>query len=137
MYLKILKFKNHSHLSFNCIVTEIKGFDDEDSMVNFLMIENATMNNTALYIGGVAFTNHFHPNGSEFPLKLSYKVRLKSSPRNAGNQGFFNPYKGDTSWNTDFMFPLFQHVGPREHSHECGGSPGMVVCQRIVNYYPK
>ena len=63
---------------------------------------------------------------------LEYKIRLPSSPRNSGKQHFgFGLTSGDTQWNTEFMFPLFQRVGPREKKMEWGGDPGK--CNLTLN----
>lgn len=93
------------------------------------MFVNATMNNTRDYIAGIVFNDDdfITSNGTKFPERITYKLRFSSYPRNAPGAKFsFNPYKGDKSWSTDFMFPLFQRVGPREDNLTCGGNPGNV-----------
>ena len=102
------------------------GFKSEKEMVDYLMFVNQTVNNTRDYLAGIVFTNSFNEAEEKLPEKITYKLRLSSYPRNAGNPKFsFNPYKEDKSWSTDFMFPVFQRVGPRETNCTCGGSPGI------------
>lgn len=106
----------------------MKGFDTEKDLETFMEFANSTVNNTKNYLGGIVFTNSFKDNGTVLPRKVSYKIRLTYSPRNAGNQkSYLNPYKGDTNWKTDFMFPLFQRIGPREKGAVCGGNPGTEI----------
>ena len=94
-------------------------------MVDYLMFVNQTVNNTRDYLAGIVFLNDFDHAGKKFHKKITYKLRFSSYPRNAGNQRLrFNPFLEDKSWSTDFMFPLFQQVGPRQSNETCGGSPG-------------
>ncbi|KAL3876097.1 hypothetical protein ACJMK2_033975 [Sinanodonta woodiana] len=106
-------------------LTPGKGLQTEEELVEFLLFTNGTVNNIKDYLGGIVFTSPFTENGTSFESgDISYKIRLSSSPRNAGAQKMsINPFKADTSWNTQFMFPLFQRVGPRDNT-TCGGDPG-------------
>ncbi|XP_041362406.1 phospholipid-transporting ATPase ABCA3-like [Gigantopelta aegis] len=109
------------------------GFDTEDEMVNFLL------GNTTKYLGGIVFTSPFEKKGTAFSTKISVKIRLSSSPRNAGKQKQMNPFATDTRWKTKFMFPIFQRVGPREKKKKCGGAPGyyregFLALQNAINY---
>ncbi|XP_052767410.1 phospholipid-transporting ATPase ABCA3-like isoform X2 [Mya arenaria] len=121
-------------------ISDVKGFENEEKLVDFMMFENSTTKNLKFYLAGVVFTNRFHDNGTRLPRDIAYKLRFQSSPRNAGKKSsHLNPYRGDTSWNTDFIFPLFQHVGPREPTKTCGGTPGyaregFLALQNAVNY---
>lgn len=106
--------------------TGFHGLSSEDEMVRFLMFENDTVNNTRDYLAGVVFTNSFSGNGSSVPKNIVYKLRFSSSPRNAKKQKFgLNPYRMNTNWQTDFIFPLYQQVGPRTPNETCGGPPGL------------
>ncbi|XP_021358402.1 ATP-binding cassette sub-family A member 3-like [Mizuhopecten yessoensis] len=105
------------------------GFQTEAEMVDFVQFVNRTgnityVNNTRDYLGGIAFTNTF-PTGA-MPQDIQYKIRLDSVPRLAHSRFRLNPFKMDTSWYTQFMFPVYQRVGPREIGEKCGGSPGYV-----------
>ena len=114
------------------ITGESRGFSTEQEMVDFLMFANSTVNNTEHYLGGIMFLNDFKNQGDNFSEHIVFKIRLSSSPRNSGKGKFYiNPFKGDTSWNTQFMFPLFQKVGPREPMDDCGGAPGKY---NLTNY---
>lgn len=105
--------------------SEVRGFKTEKDLEDFVSFANGTINNTMVYIAGVVFTNSFLNNDTTLPDNIAYKLRFSYSPRNAGKQkSYLNPYKGDTSWKTDFMFPMFQKVGPREKDSKCGGDPG-------------
>ncbi|KAJ8317951.1 hypothetical protein KUTeg_003042 [Tegillarca granosa] len=116
-----------------------RGFNSEDKMVEFLMIVNKTMNNTRDYVGGIVFTNKLANGDKTFADSIEYKIRLSSSPRNAGKQRMsINPFKTDTRWSTNWMFPFFQRVGPRESNKTCGGDPGysregFLAIQNAVN----
>ncbi|KAH3872038.1 phospholipid-transporting ATPase ABCA3-like isoform X2 [Dreissena polymorpha] len=115
------------------------GCSSEDEMVRFLMFENSTVNNTRDYLAGVVFTNSFSGNGSSLPKNIVYKLRFSSSPRNAKKQKIgLNPYRMNTNWQTDFIFPLYQQVGPRTSNETCGGPPGykregFLAVQHAVN----
>lgn len=101
-------------------------------MVEFLTVVNKTMNNTRDYVGGVVFTKRLANGDKTFADSIEYKIRLSSSPRNAGNQRMsINPFKTDTRWSTKWMFPFFQRVGPRESKKSCGGDPGT----RMIFFY--
>ncbi|XP_074649372.1 phospholipid-transporting ATPase ABCA3-like isoform X2 [Tubulanus polymorphus] len=103
------------------IVTEGLGFPTEKELVTYLSQVNKSTHDV---LGGVVFTNSWNriDNSSE---RLSYKIRLNSSPRNAGRQKIsMNPFGGKGKWLTEFAFPLFQKIGPREKEHPWGGSPG-------------
>lgn len=73
-------------------------------------------------LAGVAFLNIL-PSGS-LPSDVQYALRFPSSPRSAGKQHFnVNPFKTDSRWFTEYSFPLFQQLGPREQGMD-GGIPG-------------
>ncbi|XP_052266535.1 phospholipid-transporting ATPase ABCA3-like isoform X2 [Dreissena polymorpha] len=117
-----------------------QGLSSEDEMVRFLMFENATVNNTRDYLAGVVFSNSFSGNGSSSPKNIVYKLRFSSSPRNSKEIWKFglNPYRMNNNWQTDFVFPLFQQVGPRTPDKTCGGPPGyapegFLAVQNAVN----
>ena len=99
-------------------------------MVQFLMFSNTTSNNTYNYLAGVVFTDGFHDD--TLSDKISYKLRFSSSPRNAGRENRI--FSKDTRWQTEFTFPIFQRVGPREPNDKCGGLPGKLnVLYILVN----
>ncbi|XP_069124776.1 phospholipid-transporting ATPase ABCA3-like [Argopecten irradians] len=103
------------------------GFPTETAMVDFVQLVNRTgnityVNNTRDYVGGITFTNAF-PSG-DVPQDIQYKIRLDSVPRLANSRFRLNPFKMDDSWYTQFMFPIYQRVGPRYISDKCGGPPG-------------
>ena len=72
-------------------------------------------------LGGIVFSNKIGKGSSN----ITYKIRLSSRPRNAGGKHpFSNPFSKDSRWYTEFEFPFFQRVGPREKGDPCGGTPG-------------
>ena len=102
------------------------GYSSEEHMTADLVdkLEKAKSNSTYVcdVLAAIAFSYLNHSSTTSF----QYKIRLPSSPRNAGSQKFhLDPMAGDTRWNTEFMFPLFQRVGPREPLKPKGGAPGM------------
>jgi hypothetical protein len=104
---------------------EIHGFKTEDEMVNFLIFANKTTNNTKLYLGGIVFNSE--TKGNQFLEEISYKIRLSSFPRHGRGTNNLNPAKQDKEWFTEFMFPLYQVIGPRDNSSRCGSVPGKTL----------
>ncbi|KAK3091888.1 hypothetical protein FSP39_023469 [Pinctada imbricata] len=104
----------------------VKGFPTEEEMVSFLLFANSTYNNTHRFLGGVAFTSgsSYTDNSTDLPLDIEYKIRLNSRPRKGRSSKSLNPLKKDTQWFTQFMFPLYQVIGPRYNSTPCSGVPG-------------
>ena len=98
----------------------VQGFSSEDEMVDFLIFANSTVNNTNTHLGGIVFRQDEHNT-----KHIQYSIRLSSYPRNTKNKNNeLNPLKEDTNWFTQFMFPLYQRIGPRSNS-TCGGDPGL------------
>lgn len=91
-------------------------------MVNFLIFANKTVNKTASYLGGIVFDSVTREN--QFTEQITYKIRLSSFPRHGRGTGNLNPAKQDKDWFTEFMFPLYQVLGPRDNSSKCGSVPG-------------
>lgn len=102
--------------------TDIQGFKTEQEMTSFLIFANKTVNNTAGYLGGIVFDSVTREN--QFTEQISYKIRLSSFPRHGRGTGNLNPAKQDKEWFTEFMFPLYQVLGPRDNSSKCGSVPG-------------
>ncbi|CAH1794818.1 unnamed protein product [Owenia fusiformis] len=96
------------------------GFPSEDELVTFMKYDNGT---TKQVLAAVIF-NSLLQNGT-FVNNISVSLRFKSTPQNADKPKFhINPFEQDSSWNTEFQFPLFQRIGPREIKKPCGGQPG-------------
>ncbi|XP_061181930.1 phospholipid-transporting ATPase ABCA3-like isoform X1 [Saccostrea echinata] len=114
----VMKKINNSMAFFQ----EIQPFESEDEMVNFLIFANKTVNNTAQYLGGIVFDSEFKEN--QFTEQISYKIRLSSFPRHGRGTSNLNPAKQDKEWFTEFMFPLYQVIGPRDNGSICGSVPG-------------
>lgn len=79
------------------------------------MIQNVTIQ-SAIFIGGVTFIE-CNPNN------LTYKLRLKYSPRNL-NQSASSLFRTDYDWKTNFVYSLIPILGPREKQDKYGGDPG-------------
>lgn len=103
-------------------ILDIQGFKTEQEMTSFLIFANKTVNNTAVYLGGIVFDSVTREN--QFTEQISYKIRLSSFPRHGRGTGNLNPAKQDKEWFTEFMFPLYQVLGPRDNSSKCGSVPG-------------
>ena len=116
-----------SHLSS---LIDVQAFESEDEMVSFLIFANKTVNNTAHYLGGIVFD--INTKDSQFGDQISYKIRLSSFPRHGRGTGNLNPAKQDKEWFTEFMFPLYQVLGPRDNSSKCGSVPGMDFAQTTL-----
>lgn len=101
-------------------------------MINFLIFANKTVNNTAGYLGGIVFDSVTREN--QFTEQITYKIRLSSFPRHGRGTGNLNPAKQDKEWFTEFMFPLYQVLGPRDNSSKCGSVPGKTkVCHHSLH----
>jgi hypothetical protein len=88
-------------------------------MVDFMIFANSTVNNTKTYLGGIAFTHNMSKS-----RQFHYSIRLSSFPRNTNNSNkHLNLLEDDTNWFTQYMFPLYQKIGPRSNN-TCGGDPG-------------
>jgi hypothetical protein len=88
-------------------------------MVDFMIFANSTVNNTETYLGGIAFTHNMSKS-----RQFHYSIRLSSFPRNTNNSNkHLNLLEDDTNWFTQYMFPLYQKIGPRSNN-TCGGDPG-------------
>ncbi|XP_059176012.1 phospholipid-transporting ATPase ABCA3-like [Physella acuta] len=103
----------------------IAPFPNEDEMVKFITLVNSTVNNSNIYLGGVVFTSEFNQvNGTVVPNKnVVYKIRLSYAPRLAKVNRKFG-FQSNTEWSTNFKFPPYQIVGPRENMDRCDGQPG-------------
>lgn len=102
-------------------LSDVQGFNTEEEMVDFLIFANSTVNNTKTYLGGVVFQTNLLDT-----KHIQYSIRLSSYPRNTKNKNQkLNPIKDDTNWFTQYMFPLYQRIGPRSNI-SCGGDPGYV-----------
>lgn len=55
---------------------------------------------------------------------VEYKLRFPSTLRSASPGFNVNPLNNKDHWFTQFMFPVFQKVGPRSNDSTQGGSPG-------------
>ncbi|CAL1544560.1 unnamed protein product [Lymnaea stagnalis] len=105
-------------------------FPNEDEMIRVITLVNNTggvyINNSKVYLGGIVFQSGFHDvSGTLMPDKnVVYKIRLSYAPRISPGKNGTLSFKSDTSWSTNFMFPPYQIVGPREKNTECNGDPG-------------
>lgn len=88
------------------------GFDDEESMIKYLS------NTTNDILSGVVFDKTIM-NGLDNSTKIVFKIRPKQAE--GGNTAFKNTLK---KWQTQYMFPLFPALGPRNPDSAWGGSPG-------------
>ncbi|KAH9498375.1 ATP-binding cassette sub- A member 3 [Bulinus truncatus] len=100
----------------------LEGFTTEEDMVDFMTQEK----NFKVFLGGIVFQNSFINNSDHWmpSQNVSYKIRLSYSPRVNASSSKALSFKSDTSWSTNFMFPLYQIVGPREKGTPCNGDPG-------------
>ena len=105
------------------------GFLTEDELVDDFMakFENQSKHGTLLsscdVLGGIVF--NINTNDTSLPERIEYKIRLPYTPRRANTAFHLDPNMGDTSWRTEFMFPLYQTVGPRANGTRFSDDPGM------------
>ncbi|XP_005105583.1 ATP-binding cassette sub-family A member 3 [Aplysia californica] len=76
------------------------------------------------FLGGAVFQNSFSQVNRTMTLtkKVDYKLRFNYSPVDSSSTA--TGIRGDSSWSTRFMFPVYQIVGPREKSSICNWNPG-------------
>ncbi|GFT89233.1 ATP-binding cassette sub-family A member 3 [Nephila pilipes] len=88
------------------------GFDDEESMIKYVS------NTTGHILSGVVFDETIQ-DGLDNSTKIMYKIRPKQAE--GGNTAFKDTLK---KWQTQYTFPLFPALGPRNPNLAWGGSPG-------------
>ena len=93
------------------------GFPNEQSMVKYLMGDNATV-----VLAGVVFDTRSMFNDSTLSTDLSYKLRFPARLRTASEE-----------WRTETMYPAFSLPGPRDANEPTGGIPSMLVCNVTMN----
>jgi len=125
---------------------DVVGFSSESSMVqDFLQTQDAdryamkvvhemvynvssrtywypTVGKKVLALAGVVF-NKLPPRWDGTPSSVEFKLRFPSTPRSARSKVFVRPFTDKSRWMTQYMFPVFQVVGPRGHL-VTGGPPG-------------
>uniref|UniRef100_A0A8D0GV65 ABC transporter domain-containing protein n=1 Tax=Sphenodon punctatus TaxID=8508 RepID=A0A8D0GV65_SPHPU len=104
-----------------CVNFKARGFPSEKDFEDYIKFDNRSGN----VLAGLIFEHHFNLSQDPLPLQVSYRLRLKYSPRNAprSEQTGLNP-NIDRDWHTSYLFPLFQLPGPREAKYPDGGTPG-------------
>ncbi|XP_059176011.1 phospholipid-transporting ATPase ABCA3-like [Physella acuta] len=114
-------------------------FTSEDEMIDTITQVNNINNESYAYLGGVVFTSDFkNVSGTQVPDKnVVYKIRLRYGPLlSTGKQKV--GIKSNIAWSTNFMFPPYQIVGPREAKNPCDGDPeysreGFLAIQHAVD----
>uniref|UniRef100_A0A6I8PBH8 ATP binding cassette subfamily A member 3 n=1 Tax=Ornithorhynchus anatinus TaxID=9258 RepID=A0A6I8PBH8_ORNAN len=98
-----------------------RGFPTERDFEDYIKSDNRSGN----VLAAVVFEHSFNHSQDPLPLQVTYRLRFKSSPRNAprSEQTGLSPNL-DRDWHTGYLFPLFQLPGPREASSPDGGTPG-------------
>ncbi|XP_022253456.1 ATP-binding cassette sub-family A member 3-like [Limulus polyphemus] len=94
----------------------VQAFSSEPELLDFYL------NNEASVLGGVIFTEE-KEGASSFSKKISYKIRLKATPRNLEKE----VENSVENWKTQLTFPVFQLLGPREKDSIWGGKPGYMA----------
>ena len=94
-----------------------RGFTTESEMVDFLSSSFVQEKSKSGFLGGIVFDTT--PSDPE----IRYKIRLNSRERNSKKQRENLFQDQSTSWHTKFMFPQFQHPGPRNKDSNYGGPP--------------
>jgi len=102
----------------------IVGFSSESEMEkNFLQNVDAASDATKVLAGIV-----FHKMASAWSgtslSSIEYKLRFPSTLRSTGRRFSLSPVNAHSHWMTQYMFPVFQTVGPRTRGSTQGGPPG-------------
>jgi len=78
-------------------------------------------------LAGVVFTQVPSDRSRMSVSEVEYKLRFPSTLRSAGRKQNLSPFSNHDHWMTQFMFPVFQQVGPRGGNVTQGGSPGAIM----------
>ena len=110
--------------------TDVVGYHNESSMVGDILdsFQNDSSSRKSDILGGIVFHDLSLPD-------IQYSIRMSSSPRNGPTYGIFTN-TDNSGWKTQFQFPMFQMVGPREAGSVTGGSPGKpqtLVCIYVID----
>lgn len=108
-----------------------------EDLVHFLELANTNQTVICDVLAAVSFPpleasdlmGHSNPE-----QQFQYQIRLPSSPRNSPSLPFgLNKLQGTSHWNTEFLFPLLQKIGPREEGSLYGGVPGECRSVKLCN----
>ena len=103
-------------------ISEVVGFPNESALVDQFMRNYNTFSSV---MGGVVFTNL--TSQSDLSRDVHYKIRLPYTPRWASKGFSMKTMGADASWKTQFMFPLYQTIGPRNDNVTYGDNPGKML----------
>lgn len=105
-------------------VLDTIAFSDESTMVqNFLNISE-TFSSENRVLAGIVFTRVPSMCRGMPVCNLEYKLRFPSTLRSAQEKFSMSPFANVDHWMTQYMFPVFQRVGPRKALRSQGGPPG-------------
>jgi hypothetical protein len=106
------------------------GFSKEQEVVDLMMTVNMT---TQDILAGVIF---FSTSDTAFEdiENITYKIRFPSLPRQLNKNSKKFRFLGDKNWQTQFMFPIFQTIGPREKGSTHGKDPGKIFCIYMIGH---
>ncbi|CAH1776854.1 unnamed protein product [Owenia fusiformis] len=94
----------------NC---DVQGYGTEELMVSRLNNISTGLN----YLSGIVFSSGVASLGDSNSIR--YTIRMKSYRQSTGTLNLVT-----NNWYTEYNFPGFQRVGPRERGRTYGGSPG-------------
>lgn len=122
---------------------DVVGFSDESTMVQNFMQTLESADNAKQVLAGVVFTKMPGVLARTSEPVIEYKIRFPSNLRSGSRRTFASPFGVSNHWMTQFMFPVFQKVGPRSGKSTQGGPPGSrifavffhAVSKISINYY--
>ena len=99
-------------------------FSSETEMVRDFLHVLEMPYSTKQVLAGIVFTK-VPPVCRGIPeSNLEYKLRFPSTLRSGGGKFSMSPFGRVSHWMTQYMFPVFQKVGPRKAHSIQGGPPG-------------
>jgi len=99
-------------------------FSSESEMVRDFLHVLEMPYSTKQVLAGIVFTK-VPPVCRGIPeSNLEYKLRFPSTLRSGGGKFSMSPFGRVSHWMTQYMFPVFQKVGPRKAHSIQGGPPG-------------
>jgi len=107
------------------LVSDAIPFSNESTMVQDFLHILETPSRKKKVLAGIIFTK-LPPACHGMPVSdLEYRLRFPSTLKSASSKFSMSPFDNANHWMTQYMFPVFQKVGPRKAHHRQGGPPGI------------
>ena len=105
------------------LVVDAVAFSNEFTMVQDFLHTLEPPGSTKV-LAGIVFTKVPSACRGIAVSNIEYKLRFPSALRSASRKFSVSPFGHNDHWMTQYMFPVFQKVGPRKRNSSQGGPPG-------------